>query len=274
VSLKLMYITNDVTIAQIAQKAGVDWIFIDLEIKGKLERQKNMDTVISMHSISDILPIRNVLNQSKLLVRINPINEDSEQEIEKVISSRADIIMLPFFKTKEEVETFIKFVNNRAQTCLLLETPEAVDNIDDILSLNGIDFIHIGLNDLHLAYKKKFMFELLADGTVEYIVNKLKDKNIEYGFGGIARLSDGLLPSEYIIAEHYRLGSSMAILSRTFFNQKNINSYNSAYDVFINEVKKIRVFESTLNSKNIDFFIDNKQNVAAKVNEIIQIIKG
>jgi hypothetical protein len=31
-----MYITNDVRVARIAEINEVDWIFIDLEIKGKL----------------------------------------------------------------------------------------------------------------------------------------------------------------------------------------------------------------------------------------------
>ncbi len=29
--------------------------------------------------------------------------------------------------------------------------------------------IHFGLNDLHLSQGKKFLFELLTDGTVDYL---------------------------------------------------------------------------------------------------------
>lgn len=43
--LKLMYITNDSTVAKIAVDAGVDRIFIDMEVLGKVERQGGMDTV-------------------------------------------------------------------------------------------------------------------------------------------------------------------------------------------------------------------------------------
>lgn len=43
--LKLMYITNRPEIAEIAENAGVDRIFIDLEQIGKAERQEGMDTV-------------------------------------------------------------------------------------------------------------------------------------------------------------------------------------------------------------------------------------
>ena len=42
--LKLMYITNDENVAKIADKHGVDRIFVDLEQIGKQERQGGMDT--------------------------------------------------------------------------------------------------------------------------------------------------------------------------------------------------------------------------------------
>lgn len=143
--LKLMYITNDAEIAKIAENAGVDWIFVDLEINGKEERQGHLDTVISKHEISDVKKIKSVLKKSKLLVRVNPIFEGSKDEIDSVIEYGADIVMLPFFKTKEEVNKFIGHVNGRAKAMLLVETPEAVRNIDSILGESGIDYIHIDL---------------------------------------------------------------------------------------------------------------------------------
>ena len=41
-ALELMYITNSPAVALIAEKNGVDRIWIDLETLGKEERQKNM----------------------------------------------------------------------------------------------------------------------------------------------------------------------------------------------------------------------------------------
>ena len=51
---------------------------------------------------------------------------------------------------------------------------------------------------------------------MEYLVNKITKKGIEFGIGGIARIGEGELPAEVILREHIRLGSKMAILSRTF----------------------------------------------------------
>ena len=267
-ALNLMYITNDTRIAKIAEDNGVNWIFVDLEINGKKERQGYLNTVISRHHIEDVRKIKNVLNSSKLLVRINPIYHGSKKEIDRVIDYGADIIMLPFFKCKEEAENFISYVDRRVKTMLLVETPEAVENVDDILNVDGIDYAYIGLNDLHIGYKMKFMFELLADGTVEKICNKIKKAGIPYGFGGIAQLGKGDLPAEYIIAEHYRLGSSMAILSRSFCDTRLLNDIKLINETFYIGVKGIREYEKKLINKDEKFFIDNQINIINKVAEI------
>ncbi|MGY6213113.1 aldolase/citrate lyase family protein [Cytobacillus firmus] len=272
--LKLMYITNQEEIAKIAENSGVDWIFIDLEINGKDARQGHLDTVISRHSIEDVKKIKKVLTNSELLVRVNPIYEGSKKEIDKVIKDGADIVMLPFFKTKEEVELFVNYVNGRAKACLLCETSEAVENIDSILSVRGIDYIHIGLNDLHLSYNMKFMFELLANGTVEMLCKKFEARGILYGFGGIAQLGQGTLHAENIIAEHYRLGSNMAILSRSFCNTFNLSNVYEIEQVFRDGIKEIRKYESGLLSVDRLFFENNRKFIHDKVSRIVhELIK-
>lgn len=270
--MKLMYVTNNTEIARISEESGVDWIFIDLEINGKEKRQGHLDTVISRHNISDVKKIKSILNQSKLLVRVNPIYEGSKKEIDKVIEDGADIVMLPFFKTKDEVNLFTKYVDGKAKVMLLIETPEAVESIDSILELQGLDYIHIGLNDLHLGYKMRFMFELLADGTVETLCNKIKQKSIPYGFGGIAQLGKGALPAERILAEHYRLGSSTVILSRSFCNVNKINDFNQIQSVFSKGVKDIRVYEKKLATMGQQFFISNKEELINMVSEIVNFV--
>ena len=83
--MKLFYITNKLEVALIAERYGVDRIWVDLETLGKAERQKHMDTVKSHHSIKDIRTISKLLSKSELMVRVNPWNENSPAEIEKYI---------------------------------------------------------------------------------------------------------------------------------------------------------------------------------------------
>ena len=271
--LKLMYITNRPDIAQIAETAGVDRIFVDMEFIGKDERQKGLDTVKSRHTFLDIANIKQAVEMAEVLARINPIHDPlpdypgSAVEIDRTIAAGADIIMLPYFKTPEEVRTFLKLVNGRARTMLLLETREAVEHVDEILSIPGIDEIHIGINDLSLSYGKRFMFELLADGTVEQLCFKFRKKGIPFGFGGIASLGNGLLPSEYVIKEHYRLGSTCVILSRSFCDVMKIHHIGIINDTFLKGVRKIRELEQEC-APHSEYFRKNQRMVEQKVAEI------
>lgn len=237
--MKTMILDNDIENIKIYDHSGVSRIFIDLEINGKKERQGHLDTVISSHSLEDIKAVKPILKNSELLVRVNPIFENSANEINKAIEYGADIIMLPMFKTVAEVKIFIDYVDKKVKTCLLLETSEALARIDDILEIEGIDEIHIGLNDLHLALGLDFMFELMGDGLVEYLAKKIKAKNIPFGIGGVARMDEGMLQGSIIIKEHIRLGSSMVILSRTFKRDLDINK-----DIIKKEVLKLNNIEN------------------------------
>lgn len=272
--LTVFYITNCPEIALIADKYGVDRVWIDLETRGKEKRQKNMNTVKSHHNVADIVAIKPLLTKAEMLVRVNSWYEGSKKEIEDVIAAGADIIMLPYWKTTEEVKKFIEAVHGRCRTTLLLETKEAVDCIDEVLEMEGFDEIHIGLNDLHLSYCMTFMFELLADGTVEMLCNKFEKAGIPYGFGGIAKLGDGLLPAEKIIMEHYRLGSSRAILSRTFCDHTKIESMETIEMVFKENMEALRAYERSMADVTQEELVRNRFEVARAVDEIVAAIKS
>lgn len=272
--LKLMYITNRPDVAKIASDTGVDRIFIDLEVLDKELRQGNLDTVKSHHSMSDVPKVKAVLGKDcELLVRLNHFYDGTEKEVNDAINGGADIIMLPYYKTVEEVRDFISFVDGRAKTMILAETKEAIDIMDEVLTLDGLDEIHIGLNDMHLSLGRKFMFELLADGTVEKLCEKIKKKGIPYGFGGIARLDNGIIPAQMIIAEHYRLGSQIVILSRSFCNTEKITDLDEIRKIFNDGIKQIRDFENAVQKKEPEFFEENRKNFVHAVNEYVATLQ-
>lgn len=273
-SLKLMYITNKPAVAEIAEASGVDWIFLDMEFIGKDSRQGGLDTVQNHHTVKDVQNIKAVVNTAKVLVRVNPIHDalpdypSSKDEIDATIAAGADIVMLPFFKTVEEVKTFIKLVDGRANTLLLMETVEAANLIDEILEVPGIDMIHLGLNDMHLELGMKFMFELLANGTVEKLGEKIKVKGIPFGFGGIATLDGGALPGSMVLKEHVRLGSSMVIVSRSFCNTDVVTDLNEVKSIFETGISGLRALEKEASQADANYFEENRNAVIAAVNKI------
>lgn len=269
-SLEYFYITNDTEIAKACERAGVDRIFIDMEYIGKAQRQGGLDTVQNHHTIEDVKNIRAVINKSKLLVRVNPIHDCSENEINAVIDAGADFIMLPMWKSANEVKTFYKIVSGRVKTILLLETDEARMCIDEVIKLDGVDEIYIGLNDLHLSQHKKFMFELYTDGTVDEIVSKLKSANIKFGVGGVGKVNcNNLLPAENVLCEHYRLGSSMVILARAFCDYTKY-SVEEFENIMAAGIAENREFEKAIVKKPSEYF----NNVHNETKIIIEKIKA
>ncbi|MEY4564118.1 MAG: hypothetical protein RLZZ618_3395 [Pseudomonadota bacterium] len=239
-TMKFLMITNSPSVAAFAVAAGVDRIFVDLEFLGKQQRQGHLDTVISRHAVSDIAAVRPFVPAGRLLVRINPVHDGSIAEIDQVIAAGADILMLPMFRTPAEVERFTSAVAGRAKTCLLVETVAAAQALAACIQVPGVDEVHIGLNDLHLELKQTFMFEPLVTGLVDELAAVLRASRVPFGIGGVARVGEGMLPAELLLAEHARLGSTGAILSRTFHRQATTVAEIEATMDFAAEVQRLR----------------------------------
>lgn len=266
--LRFLYLTNDIKVAKVAGSEGVDWIFVDMETLGKEERQGHLDSVKSHHTVDDVRKLRTVVKPGGLLVRVDPIHDGSAKQIDEVIKAGADWIMLPMWKSTEEVLTFLNLINGRCHTMLLLETKKAEECLPQVLRLHGIDRIHIGLNDLHLSYGKKFMFEVLADGTVERICKEIKKAKIPYGFGGIGRIGGGQLPADHILGEHIRLGSSAVILSRSFCDLRTA-SISDAKAIFSSGVHELQERMKIWAAADEAALEANRQQLCREVEQIV-----
>jgi 2-keto-3-deoxy-L-rhamnonate aldolase RhmA len=215
----LMLMTRDPGIARAAARAGVDRLFVDLEIAGKAERQAGRKTIISGHTVADVERVRAAVPNGELLVRVDPPHAGTRAQVDDVARAGANVVMLPFFSTVTEVEAFVDAVGGRARTCLLLETAAAAVRVDRIAAIKGVDEIHIGLNDLHLSMGLRFMHELLAGGILDHLTSRIRAvaPGVRYGFGGGALVdAPHPVPPRDVLREHVRLGSRMIILSRTF----------------------------------------------------------
>ncbi len=265
----LMLITNDTELASFAVKSGVTRIFVDLEVNGKYERQGHLDTLISKHLMSDVSKIRKSVPDTELLVRLNPYFEGSRHEVEQAIAAGADILMLPMFTTVDEVQSLSHIINGRAKFIPLVETAAATNCLAEVVKVEGVSEIYFGLNDLHRDLNLNFMFEPLANGLLDSLVNIVKESKLPFGFGGLARIGEGILPAELILAEHVRLGSSCVILSRTFHRKsESLNDIQSLM-CLEEEINKIYRSREGLMNRNANKKESDKKKVSQIVNNII-----
>jgi len=266
--MKFMLITNMPELASYAESCGVDRIFIDLEINGKKERQGHLDTLISQHTMDDIRFVKTAIDRAELLVRLNPLHKKTQSEVDKAIDLGADLLMLPMFKSAKELNAFSDIVHGRVGIIPLVETHSAMLDMHDIVKVSGLSEIYIGLNDLHLDMGLKFMFEPLANGMLDQAVGIIKRSGLPFGFGGIARIGEGDIPGELILAEHVRLGSNSVILSRTFHKSGNeMISFKENTNLNLEMGKLLLELDSLRNRDAIRIDIDHN----AMIKKIIEI---
>jgi len=268
-----MILCDDAESAIAAQKAGIDRIFYDLEYIGKAERQHGRNTVKSNNCVDNLTTLRNVVTTSELLVRTNPIHAYSQEEIDKAIKYGADILMLPMTIDQHDAEQYVRMVNGRAKVCIMIETAAAMARLDKILAVRGVDEVFVGLNDLHISMGLTFMFELLSDGLVEYIADKCNKAGMPFGFGGIARIGEGDLPSDNILGEHIRLGSTSVILSRTFKGIPGVDVNAHRIDLK-EEVNKVRNRLLEISSWSSEQHNKNRKSISKAVDKIVTRIQG
>jgi hypothetical protein len=275
--INLFYITNNISEAQIVDKLDIDWIFIDLETVGKKDRQIGRNTVMSDHSIRDVKKIRRVINNTKILLRCNPIGIHSKKEIEEINkTSGIDMVMLPFFKTVKEVKMFIELLDtSKVEPTLLIETTSALDNLNDILKLYPFKYVHIGLNDIHIERNTSFMFEPYIDGLLDKTTSILRSNNKKFGIGGIGKIGSDLLPTpECVINEHIRLKSSGVILSRSFkgnFSEESKELFETELTQSVIKFRKHEKYSKTLDENQLlesyDLMKNDINKVVKNINE-------
>jgi hypothetical protein len=204
--------------AAAAHAAGVDRIGVDLEVRGKSERQVSRPSWIAGHSLDDLREVARVVPPDKLFARIHPFTLGGREELEAVLAAGARFVMLPMFTTASEALDFVRAIGGRATPVLLLETEGAALDLDALLR-SELDFeIHVGLNDLGISRGHASPFEMLVDPLLETIAGRVRASGRPFAIGRLARPGDAGLPisADLICALTVSLGARGSFLSQYF----------------------------------------------------------
>jgi len=177
--------------------AGFEWLVVDIEHTSiDMETVQTLITTIQAHNI-------------KALVRVS---KNEEVVIKKVLDIGADGIIVPMVSSKEDAkmavdyakyppigkrgvglyratkygtnfEAYKKWVDEELVIIAQIEHIDAVNNIDDILTVEGIDGTIIGPYDLSgsMGYPGEFERDDVKE-AVEKVLAKCKEHNIPSGF--------------------------------------------------------------------------------------------
>ena len=239
--MDFLQITNDPDLARRCDALPGMRLFVDLERNGKAARQAGRNTFISTHQPEDVGRIKAQLRRSQLMVRVNPLHEGTAVELDTVLAQGADSVMLPMFQTPDELRAFSRIVAGRAPIVALLETAGALHSLDAWADTPGLCEVFVGLNDLHLSLGCRFMFEPLAQGVLDRVSVVVLEKGLRFGFGGVARVDEGLVPGCAVLAEHVRLGSQAVILSRTYHRPSEQNGPAHGFETEVAALRQVEL---------------------------------
>jgi hypothetical protein len=159
--------------------------------------------------------------------------------------------MFPNFQDVSELKALLRMVGGRAKVVPLLERLAAAKQIDQIVALDEIDEIHVGMNDLALDLGLKNRMEVLISPTLAHIASTVANTSKRLGVGGVARAGDARLPvpSDLVYAQYPRLRATAALISRSFSPQSL--SATELADQIVGLRARMRHW-FTRNSKEID----------------------
>jgi HpcH/HpaI aldolase/citrate lyase family len=259
--LDLLQFTNDPVLARRCDALDGLRLVVDLERLGKAERQAGRNTFISAHTLEDVGRIKSELRRARLMVRVNPLHPGTPAEVDDAIAQGADLLMLPMFTDAATLREFARTVDGRCPLVPLVETAGALDSVHEWVETAGVWEVFVGLNDLHISMGLRFMFEPLALGRLEEIARAARTRGLRFGFGGIARLDEGLLPGRAVLGEHLRLGSQAVILSRTFHRPDAEVSFEAS-------VQALREAERELAVRDADRVHADARETADRIRQI------
>ncbi len=182
---------------EVMSLAGFEWLVIDIE-----------------HTSIDLQTAENLIRaiQSKDIKALVRVSKNEEVVIKRILDMGADGIIVPMVCSKEDAitavnyakypplgkrgvglyrasgygikfEEYKKWVNEELVIIAQIEHIDAVNNIDDILQVEGIDGTIIGPYDLSgsLGFPGEFERDDVKN-AVQKVLDKCKAKNIPSGF--------------------------------------------------------------------------------------------
>jgi hypothetical protein len=210
--------TDDVGLAQAAERAGVDRIGPDLEQLGKAARQPEPDAWCSDHRAASLPALHRALGRATLFVRTNPLHRGFVRELEEYVDAGVRCLMLPMVRSVAHVRVACNAVRGRAEIVVMIEHADALSHLDELVAQEGVTEIYVGCNDLARSMTLPSRFAVLASDLPARIAERTLRRGLRFGIFGLALPGDDTLPipSDLVYAEQIRLGATSFVLARSF----------------------------------------------------------
>lgn len=200
-----------------ALEAGIGSLIVDWEWREKERRQRGADTEINRDGPEDVERLRE-LGVPRRYCRVNRFGPWTRGEVEAARAAGATHLLLPMVERAGEVEALLGWARpaagRRMEVGILVETAAGIEAAPELARL-PLDRVYVGLNDLAISRGSASLFDAVADGTVEALLEVFAGHR--FGFGGVTVVDGGFpVPCRLLLAEMARLDCAFSFLRRSF----------------------------------------------------------
>ena len=155
----------DADLTEMLGHAGFDWILIDAE-HGSINENDCLAMVRACELANTTSIVRPPVNDPELIMRFLDRGAQGVQvpHVNTAADARAAVDAVKYYPVgtrgvtsatrsanyglRESIPDYIKFSNAETLVCVMIEEREAVDNLPEILKVEGVDVFFVGAGDL------------------------------------------------------------------------------------------------------------------------------
>ncbi len=197
---------------------------------------------------------------SKIVVRINPLNEGGEDEIKLLNRVKPDAIRIPKVKDESDVIRALSLIDNDIEVDLSIETKESLHNLSKLRVDNRVKRVYLGILDMLESLDLPQAILKRDNPTIDYILSKfLIDSKLS-----------GLIPISFVFQEYKNLEEftkwceyekAIGYEGKGVISPKQVKIANTIFkieDEIINRAKYIKKKFEEMKKKEITGFSDGK----------------
>jgi citrate lyase subunit beta/citryl-CoA lyase len=196
---------------------------------------------------------------SRIIVRVNPLDEGGEEEIAHLNAYGFDAIRLSKVRTQEEVERALALLSPDKELHISLETAEAFRDLAQWRGIERLTTANLGILDLLADLDLPQSLLVPGNATIDAILTRFL---LDASIADIAPV--GFMYQDYVNVNEYKQWSvylrSLGFRSAACMGPKQVDIANQVFDADASEIAKashIKNAFETNQSKNINGFMDD-----------------
>lgn len=233
--MELLLFALDDAVTTAAARVGMDGVVVDLERRGKQERQAGFDTDVTVHTVEDVARIRE-LTSLPLIVRVDGPGPGLRSRLADVAAAGADEVLVPMVVDAAQAAECLRVAPSHLPVGILVEQASAVGDAARIGRL-PLARVYVGLMDLMVERGGRSPFTPLVDGTVDRVRRCVLTR---FGVGGLTSPGHGRpLDAGLLAGELVRLACDFTFLRRSFLQavaQDGLSATTNAVRALVTEM--------------------------------------